>query len=105
MDLACGSGSCSITGPSYWTQLRLSDIETFVSDDGTNWDKVDHYELSHEFPTMPEDPDGDENLTKLWLTGIQRLGVSEVTGDGDNYWRTDSLRSRWKARIGLRWSF
>jgi hypothetical protein len=30
---------------------------------------------------------------------------SEVTGDGDNYWQIDNLRSRWKARLGIRWSF
>ncbi|MGW5396407.1 RHS repeat domain-containing protein [Streptomyces sp. NPDC003952] len=59
--------------PSFWTRLRLTDIETFVFAGGTD-KPVDSWKLTHQFP-----PNGDGTSPALWLASITRTGY---TGTG-----------------------
>jgi RHS repeat-associated protein len=86
VDLDCSTGDCTIDAASFWTSQRLARIDTYARDFAQSGDPyvlLDRYELTQDFPTIPDDPDGDEGLTKLWLIGIQRLAVSEWPGDAD----------------------
>jgi len=82
VDLDCSSGNCEQATPSFWTSQRLAEINTYVYDFATpQWVLLDQWRLTHDFPTIPDDPDGDQGLTKLWLTEIKRYAVSEWVGD------------------------
>ena len=73
-DKACEStGSCSESGPTFWTTKRLGAIETQVR--GSDWRSVLRYTLSHGFP----DPDDSLSMQKLWLASITRAAADGST--------------------------
>ncbi|GAA2842187.1 RHS repeat-associated core domain-containing protein [Kitasatospora paracochleata] len=77
LDQNCAqSGTCANYGPSFWSPLMLSKIETQVLVDGA-YRGVDSWEFKHTFP----DP-GDGTKPSLWLSSILRTstnGQSAVT--------------------------
>ena len=71
-DLTCESGgSCSHNAATFWSQRRLSSIQTLVQENG-GWRTVNFYDLSQSFPDPPPDSYGDDSKKKLWLDGITR---------------------------------
>ncbi|WP_407566767.1 RHS repeat-associated core domain-containing protein [Polymorphospora sp. A560] len=68
VDLNCATGtSCLVTGPSFWSRKRLTEVTTAVLD-GTAYRDVDHWALRQEFPRTDASPAG------LWLAGITHTG-------------------------------
>ncbi|RJL34202.1 RHS repeat-associated core domain-containing protein [Bailinhaonella thermotolerans] len=69
-DQHCGSASCAINSPTFWTEKRLARITTQVRSGGEYRD-VDSWTLTHSFP----DP-GDASGAGLWLDSIAKTGHS-----------------------------
>ncbi|GJF29224.1 hypothetical protein KNE206_19240 [Kitasatospora sp. NE20-6] len=70
LDQNCASsGTCTNYGPTFWSPLMLSKIETQVLVGGA-YRQVDSWALSHSFP----DP-GDGTKPSLWLSSVQRTGT------------------------------
>nr|WP_198151270.1 RHS repeat-associated core domain-containing protein [Kibdelosporangium sp. MJ126-NF4] len=77
LDLKCDGGTCvDKWSPSFWTTKHLRTITTKVRK-GTEYVPVDTWTLRHELP----DP-GDGEKAALWLKGITRAGLPEMTFDG-----------------------
>ncbi|GAA2045300.1 RHS repeat-associated core domain-containing protein [Catenulispora yoronensis] len=71
IDQNCASGAtCNIHAPTFWSRKMLSNITTQYWN-GTNYVKVDSYDLGHSFPNG-----GDP---ALWLNSITRTGY-DATG-------------------------
>ncbi|WP_405011243.1 polymorphic toxin-type HINT domain-containing protein [Kitasatospora sp. NBC_01539] len=71
LDLNCAStGTCTNYGPSFWSPLMLSKIETQVLV-GTDYRSVDLWTLKHSFPNP-----GDGTKPSLWLDSITRSATN-----------------------------
>ncbi|MEV6210300.1 polymorphic toxin-type HINT domain-containing protein [Kitasatospora sp. NPDC051914] len=71
LDLNCASsGTCTNYGPSFWSPLKLSKIETQVLV-GTAYRSVDQWDLKHSFPNP-----GDGTKPSLWLDSITRTATN-----------------------------
>lgn len=90
-DQHCNAGSttCSVTSPSYFSAVRLSEIQTAVNNGaGTasqptwvppNYRAVDWYQLGQSFPAPPDGSSG--NRAQLWLDTVDHWGYV-VNADG-----------------------
>ncbi|MFI8103786.1 RHS repeat-associated core domain-containing protein [Streptomyces sp. NPDC086023] len=108
VNLACGPGACTQTGPSFWTRKRLARVVTQTWN-GSAYADVDSWTLRHSFPS-----NGDGTPASLWLDGITRTGhvggtlampevvfdgvqmpnrVDEAEGPPMNWWRVRSIRN------------
>jgi RHS repeat-associated protein len=73
-DLICGATTCANGSPSFFTGLRYTEILTqiqteFGVDDYADVDRID---FTHTF----QQPDPGAERYQLWLTGIQRTGLT-----------------------------
>ena len=74
-DLQCATGSsCQITGPSFYSTVRLAGITT-EQYNGTGYNTVDSYTFTQ---TMP--PTGDDTSPTLWLASIGHTGSDTSAG-------------------------
>lgn len=75
-DQECAAtGTCLHSGPTFWSQKRLSVVTTKVWDAaGAAYQPVDSWTLRHSFP----DP-GDGTRAGLWLEGITHRGLKGTT--------------------------
>ncbi|MFE0653811.1 RHS repeat-associated core domain-containing protein [Streptomyces sp. NPDC059534] len=76
VDLNCTSGAdCLQSGPSFWSQQRLTAINTF-SLVGTTLQPVDTWALAQSFPGT-----GDTSTPAMWLDSVQRTGKAGSPAD------------------------
>ncbi|GIF96968.1 RHS repeat-associated core domain-containing protein [Catellatospora citrea] len=73
LDQACGTTSCQVTSPTFWTEKRLASITTQVYSGGS-YQSVDSWTLTHTFP----DPQDGSSPT-LWLESIVHTGLAGGT--------------------------
>jgi RHS repeat-associated protein len=73
---AAGSTTCSTTGPSFWSTVRLTKIAT-QQWNGTSYVPVDSWTLTESFP-----PTGDETSPTLFLDSITHAGSDTTAGGG-----------------------
>jgi RHS repeat-associated protein len=67
-DQACGSGSCAVVSPTFWTTKRLAKVTTLVASGG-DLVPVDSWTLTHTFPAT------SEGNAVLWLQSVQHTGL------------------------------
>ncbi|MEU1183817.1 RHS repeat-associated core domain-containing protein [Streptomyces sp. NPDC005820] len=72
-DQWCGSASCTVLSPTFWTTRRLSKITTQVYADGAPKD-VDSWTLTQSYPVP-----GDTTSPALWVDSIRRSGLVGAT--------------------------
>ncbi|MFI6864544.1 polymorphic toxin-type HINT domain-containing protein [Streptomyces sp. NPDC050421] len=76
VDLDCAStGTCLQFGPSFWTNKRLTAINTYALL-GTTMTAVDAWALTQSFPNT-----GDTSSPALWLDSIQRTAKAGALAD------------------------
>jgi hypothetical protein len=68
-DQACGSGSCAVVSPTFWTTKRLAKVTTLVAS-GDDLVPVDSWTLTHTFPATLE------NTAAMWLQSVQHTGLA-----------------------------
>ncbi|MFJ5116709.1 RHS repeat-associated core domain-containing protein [Kitasatospora sp. NPDC088548] len=80
LDKQCAEqGTCSSTGPSYWSTKWLNTITTSVRSGGP-FRPVDRYELTHAFKS----PGNSTENTKIpWLESVRRIGKDTFNGPDD----------------------
>ena len=71
---AAGSTSCSTTGPTFWSTVRLTSITT-QQWNGSSYAPVDSWALTESFP-----PTGDETSPTLFLDSITHTGSDTTAG-------------------------
>jgi RHS repeat-associated protein len=76
VDLMCLTATCTQHSPTFFTTLRYSEVATSVNDgpDDGPFVPVDEVRLQHSLPDPDPNRTGDR---KLYLTSIQREGLSE----------------------------
>jgi len=68
--LGCAFGvSCTVTTPSFFTRLRLSQVTTETVSAGGTASPVNQWDLSYAFPAT-----GDQTPSRLWLDSISQTG-------------------------------
>jgi RHS repeat-associated protein len=71
----CSAGaSCQVTGPTFWSTVRLGSIAT-QQWNGTKYVPVDTWTLAQHFPAT-----GDETSPALWLDSITHTGNDTTAG-------------------------
>ncbi len=73
-DNCAAAKSCTVTGPTFWSTVRLTSIVT-QQWNGTAYAKVDSWALAQHFPTT-----GDGTSPTLWLDSITRTGSDTTAG-------------------------
>ena len=72
-DQECTGSPCETYSPSFWSTKRLSTITTKIWN-GSSYDSVDQWKLTHTFP----DP-GDGTRAGLWLSKLSHTGLAGGT--------------------------
>ncbi|MFD5435128.1 RHS repeat-associated core domain-containing protein [Kitasatospora sp. NPDC127067] len=70
------TGTCTVSGPTYFTTKRLTSVTTQVRVNNA-WQDVDSYELKHSFRDpldVTSDPKDALSQRVLWLDSVQRTG-------------------------------
>jgi RHS repeat-associated protein len=73
-DYCAAGASCQVTGPTFWSTVRLASIAT-QQWNGTKYVPADTWKLAQHFP-----PTGDETSPALWLDSITRSGDDTSAG-------------------------
>jgi RHS repeat-associated protein len=71
---AAGSSSCSVTGPTFWSTVRLTSIST-QQWNGSKYLPADSWALAQSFPS-----NGDNTAPALWLASIKHTGADTTAG-------------------------
>ncbi|GIM93653.1 polymorphic toxin-type HINT domain-containing protein [Paractinoplanes toevensis] len=74
-DQECTGSTCDVYSPSFWSTKRLSTITARIWN-GTAYDNVDRWTLTHTFP----DP-GDGTRAGLWLSKLSHSGLAGGTAN------------------------